>query len=134
ILRERPGSAIPSGPLRRSTTDRDSRRSVPRRADSVRTDGARRQQRVLRDRLCPRPRIMFVGINPSLTSAEVGHHFAGPGNPVWRLLAAAGLIPDAFTFADDVRLPPLGLAITNIVPRATRSAAELTPGEYEAGR
>ena len=40
----------------------------------------------------PRPRILFVGINPSLRSAEVGHHFAGPGNPFWRLLHAAGLI------------------------------------------
>lgn len=90
--------------------------------------------RVLRDRLCPRPRILFVGINPSLRSAEVGHHFASPGNPFWRLLAAAGLVPAAFAAADDVRLPALGLAITNIVPRATRAASELAPAEYAAGR
>ncbi len=81
-----------------------------------------------------RPRILFVGINPSLRSAEVDHHFAGPGNPFWRLLAAAGLVPGSFTFADDTRLPELGLALTNIVPRATRSAAEITAGEYEKGR
>ena len=91
-------------------------------------------RRVLADRLCPEPRILFVGINPSLRSAEVGHHFASPGNPFWRLLAAAGLVPDSFTYADDVRLPGLGLALTNIVPRATRSADELTPAEYAEGR
>ena len=50
----------------------------------------------LRPRLCPRPRILFVGINPSLRSAEVGHHFAGPGNPFWRLLHAAALVPEQF--------------------------------------
>ena len=45
----------------------------------------------LRDVLTPRPRMLFVGINPSLRSEEVGHHFAGPGNPFWRLLYAAGM-------------------------------------------
>jgi TDG/mug DNA glycosylase family protein len=85
-------------------------------------------------RLCARPRILFVGINPSLTSAAVGHHFAGPGNPFWRLLHAAKLVPEPLTCADDVRLPSWGLALTNIVPRATRAAAELTPDEFKRGR
>jgi TDG/mug DNA glycosylase family protein len=85
-------------------------------------------------RLCTRPRILFVGINPSLRSAEVGHHFAGPGNPFWRLLHAARLVPEPFTYEDDVRLPACGLALTNIVPRATREAAELAPAEYARGR
>lgn len=88
----------------------------------------------LADRLGPRPRILFVGINPSLRSAEVGHHFASPGNPFWRLLFAARLIPTAFTYEDDARLPSCGLALTNIVPRPTRAAAELTRAEYAAGR
>jgi len=81
-----------------------------------------------------RPRILFVGINPSLRSAELGHHFAGPGNPFWRLLHAARLVPEPLDFTGDVRLPALGLALTNIVPRATRSAAEIRPAEYAAGR
>ena len=88
----------------------------------------------LTDRLGPRPRILFVGINPSLRSAEVGHHFASPGNPFWRLLHAARLVPTAFTYEDDARLPSCGLALTNIVPRPTRAAAELTRAEYAAGR
>ena len=88
----------------------------------------------LPDRIGSRPRILFVGINPSLHSAEVGHHFASPGNPFWRLLYAARLIPAALTYQDDVRLPSYGLALTNIVPRATRAASELTRAEYAAGR
>jgi TDG/mug DNA glycosylase family protein len=85
-------------------------------------------------RLCARPKILFVGINPSLTSARVGHHFAGPGNPFWRLLHAAKLISEPFGYEDDVKLPSCGLALTNIVPRATRAASELTPDEFTAGR
>ena len=90
--------------------------------------------RRLRDRIGPRPLVLFVGINPSLASARVGHHFASPGNPFWRLLVAAGLVPAPFGFADDVRLPALGLGVTNIVPRATRAASEIRPAEYAAGR
>ena len=75
-----------------------------------------------------------MGINPSLRSAEVGHHFASPGNPFWRLLHAARLVPTALTYADDGRLIEHGLALTNIVPRATRAASELTRAEFAAGR
>ena len=85
-------------------------------------------------RLCARPRILFVGINPSLRSAAVGHHFAGPGNPFWRLLHAAKLVPEPFTYEDDVKLPAYGFALTNICPRPTRAAVELTPMEFKAGR
>jgi TDG/mug DNA glycosylase family protein len=88
----------------------------------------------LKPRLCQRPQILFVGINPSLRSAEVGHHFAGPGNPFWRLLHAAGLVPEPLTYEDDARLVEWGLALTNIVPRATREASELAPAEYARGR
>jgi TDG/mug DNA glycosylase family protein len=88
----------------------------------------------LAPRLCRRPRILFVGINPSLHSAHAGHHFAGPGNPFYRLLHAAGLVPEPMTFVDDVRLPRLGLALTNIAERATREASELTPLDYARGR
>src|ERR1043165_4616871 len=85
-------------------------------------------------RLCARAKILFVGINPSLRSAEVGHHFAGPGNPFWRLLHAGKLVDEPLTYEDDVRLPALGLALTNICSRPTRAASELRPAEFSAGR
>jgi TDG/mug DNA glycosylase family protein len=87
----------------------------------------------LEDILCDRPRILFVGINPSLTSARLGHHFAGPGTPFWRLLHAAGLVSEPLGHADDRRLPAWGLALTNLCPRATRAASELTTEEIRAG-
>jgi len=97
------------------------------------TSGAGRT-RPLPDRIGHRPRILFVGINPGLRSGALGHHFAGPGNPFWRLLHAAGLVPEPLHWADDVRLPEFGLAVTNIVPRPTREAAEIRPAEVIRGR
>src|SRR5215471_3752817 len=90
--------------------------------------------RPLPDILIPSPRILFVGINPSLRSAEVGHHFASPGNPFWKLLYAAKLVPEPLTCEQDGRLAEFGLALTNLCPRPTRSAAELTTQEMMGGR
>src|SRR5437870_221310 len=88
----------------------------------------------LRDVLIDQPRILFVGINPGLRSEALGHHFAGPGNPFWRLLRAAELVPEPLTWADDRRLAEFGLALTNLCPRATRSADELRREEFELGK
>ncbi len=93
----------------------------------------RRRPRRLPDVVAPGLRVLFVGINPSLYSAEVGHHFASPGNPFWRLLHAAGLTPEPLTAADDRRMPALGLGLTNVCARPTRSAAELEPDELRRG-
>ncbi len=88
----------------------------------------------LRDILKPRPRILFVGINPSLRSEQMGHHFASPGNPFWRLLYAARLVPEALTCEDDARLVEFDLALTSLCARATRAASELSTAEMIAGQ
>lgn len=81
-----------------------------------------------------RVRVLLVGINPGLRSAQLGHHFAGHSNRFWRLLFEAGLVDQPLTFADDRRLPEWGLGLTNLVPRPTRGIDELTDAEYSAGR
>jgi len=88
----------------------------------------------LRDIIIPNPRVLFVGINPSLRSAQVGHHFASPANPFWRLLYEAKLIPEPLTSEADRRLVEFGMAMTNLCARASRSAAELTREEIVAGK
>ena len=88
---------------------------------------------MLPDVLAPGLSVVFVGINPSLASARAGHHFAGSGNPFWRLLHASRFTPVLLRPADDARLVELGLGLTNVCPNPTRSAAELTRREYEAG-
>jgi TDG/mug DNA glycosylase family protein len=88
----------------------------------------------LRDILTPHPHVLFVGINPSLRSQQVGHHFAGPGNPFWRLLYAAHLVPEELTYSNDAKLVHYGLALTNLCARATRSASELRRDEIQQGK
>lgn len=88
---------------------------------------------ILRDIVTPRPRILFVGINPSLRSEREGHHFASPGNPFWRLLHASRLVPEELKCEDDARLVEFGLAITNVCRRATRMASELSAMELDRG-
>jgi double-stranded uracil-DNA glycosylase len=74
----------------------------------------------------PGLRVLFVGINPSLRSAEVGHHFARPGNRFWPTLHAAGFTPWRLRPEDDHELPAFGIGVTNIVDRPTRAADELS--------
>jgi TDG/mug DNA glycosylase family protein len=88
----------------------------------------------LRDRIKPGVRILFVGINPGVRSAETGHHFAGYSNRFWKLLFAAGLVPNPIVYEDDDRLPEFGFGITNICARATPGIDTLLPAEYVVGR
>jgi double-stranded uracil-DNA glycosylase len=108
-----------------------SARRVKRESDE---GGNIRWMAKLRDILKPRPRILFVGINPSIRSEQMGHHFASPGNPFWRLLYASQLVPEELTSENDRRMVEFDLAMTNLCARATRSAAELSTAEMIAGR
>ena len=88
----------------------------------------------LKDVMPPHPRLLLVGINPGLRSGAVGHHFAGNGNPFWKLLHAAKLTPRLLHYEEDQRLGELGIALTNLCARTTRTAAELTSSEIARGR
>ena len=85
------------------------------------------------DLIGPKLRILFSGINPSLYSAAVGHHFARPGNRFWPALRAAGITPRLYSPFEGARLLDLGCGITNVVDRATATAAELSMSELVAG-
>ena len=78
-------------------------------------------------------RVLLVGINPGIRSAEIGHHFAGYSNRFWKLLHESGLVPEAVGAEDDVRLPEWGLGITNLIGRPTPGIDTLRPAEYLAG-
>jgi double-stranded uracil-DNA glycosylase len=77
--------------------------------------------------------VLFVGINPSLRSAEVGHNFARPGNRFYPALHAAGFTPRQLAPEEDGTLPRYGVGITNIAARPTRAASELSDDELRAG-
>ena len=87
----------------------------------------------LTDRVGPGLRILFVGINPGVRSAVIGHHFAGYSNRFWKLLFDAGLTPVLLKAEDDGRLPEWGFGITNLVPRPTPGIDTLRTDEYGKG-
>lgn len=77
--------------------------------------------------------VLFVGINPSLYSAAVGHHFARPGNRFWPALHRSGFTPRQWSPEEDRSGPSYGFGLTNMVDRATARADELDPAELVAG-
>jgi double-stranded uracil-DNA glycosylase len=85
------------------------------------------------------PRLVFVGINPGLWTAATGTHFAHPGNRFYPALHRAGITDHeldrvaGLSDADRRQLTDRGIAITNLVPRATAKASELTREELRAG-
>ncbi len=78
--------------------------------------------------------MLFCGINPGLYSAATRHHFARPGNRFWLALHAGGFTDRVLAPWEEHLLLPSGYGITNLVPRATAAAAELTPAEFVVGR
>ncbi|HEX5387675.1 MAG TPA: G/U mismatch-specific DNA glycosylase [Gemmatimonadales bacterium] len=89
--------------------------------------------RTIDDLLAPDLAILFCGINPGLYSGATGHHFARPGNRFWPALHAAGFTPRVLHPSEEKQLLELGYGITNLVSRATATAAELGDDELKAG-
>jgi len=83
--------------------------------------------------LAPGLTLLFVGINPSLRSAEVGHHFARPGNRFYPALFAAGITPRLLRPEEDATLLEYGIGVTNIADRPSRAADELSREELRHG-
>jgi TDG/mug DNA glycosylase family protein len=89
--------------------------------------------RKVRDVIAPDLHVLFCGINPGLWTAYTGHHFAGPGNRFWKALHLGGFTPRVLAPSEKRELLQWGLGITNVVMRATATAAELEAHEYGAG-
>jgi double-stranded uracil-DNA glycosylase len=76
--------------------------------------------------------ILFCGINPGMSAAATGHHFAGRGNRFWRVLHLAGFTPELLRPENDRRLLEYGYGLTTAVSRPTARADELSRPEIEA--
>ncbi len=85
------------------------------------------------DLLRPGLDLVFCGYKPSLRSGLSGHHYAHPGNRFWRVLYAAGVTERLYEPEEDEALLDLGIGFTNLCPRPTRRADELTREEVRAG-
>ncbi|HZM91063.1 MAG TPA: G/U mismatch-specific DNA glycosylase [Blastocatellia bacterium] len=100
----------------------------PTKDDLLRAKG-----KTVPDVISPELRVLFCGINPGLYSAAVGHHFARPGNRFWPALFSSGFTHRLLSPFEEHDLLDLGYGITNLVNRATASAAELSADEFTKG-
>ncbi|MBW8482339.1 G/U mismatch-specific DNA glycosylase [Actinomadura parmotrematis] len=94
------------------------------------------RDRVIPDLLPPEGtpfRVLFCGINPGLYSGATGHHFARPGNRFWPALHRSGFTQRQYAPAEQDLLGARGLGITNLAPRTTARADELTAEELREG-
>jgi TDG/mug DNA glycosylase family protein len=89
--------------------------------------------RTIPDLVGPDLRVLLVGINPGLMSAAIGHHFGNPANRLWPVLHQAGFTPRRLHPTESPELLRYGIGITNLVARATATAAELSAAEIRAG-
>ena len=89
--------------------------------------------KTLPDVIAPDLRVLFCGINPGLYTAAVGHHFARPGNRFWPALHRSGFTERLLSAFEERELLRSGIGISNVVPHATASAAELTRDDFVAG-
>jgi len=89
--------------------------------------------KTLPDVIAANLRVLFCGINPGLYTAAVGHHFARPGNRFWPALHKSGFTDRLLSPFEERELLESGIGISNVVPHATASAAELTKEDFIAG-
>jgi double-stranded uracil-DNA glycosylase len=85
------------------------------------------------DLAAPDLRVLFCGINPGLYTAAIGHHFGRPGNRFWKVLHLAGFTDRQLSPFEERRLLDASIGVTNLVPRATAAASELSPAELRQG-
>src|SRR3954467_14063245 len=82
------------------------------------------KDKTLPDVIAPDLKVLFVGINPGLYTAAIGHHFGRPGNRFWPAMFAGGFTPRLFLPWERDELLEHGYGITNMVSRATAQADE----------
>lgn len=78
-------------------------------------------------------RVVFCGINPGLSSAHKGVHFANANNRFWKIIHLAGFTAQQLQPEEEQRLLETGCGITMLVTRPTTEASELSLAEYRQG-
>ena len=76
--------------------------------------------------------VVFCGINPGLSAAALGHHFAGRGNRFWRVIHLAGFTPEIIQPVSDRAILQHRCGLTTLVERPTARADQVLAAEFVA--
>ena len=88
------------------------------------------EMKTLPDYLAPGLDIVFVGLNPGLYSARVGHYFAAPRNRFWAAVNRSGLLARPLEASSDHEALEQGFGFTDVVKRPSSGASELRAADY----
>ncbi|MGE3076717.1 MAG: mismatch-specific DNA-glycosylase [Dehalococcoidia bacterium] len=84
--------------------------------------------------LRPRLRVVFIGYNPAIYSAEAGHYYARSGNRFWVQLSESGIAGREVRPEDDqLLMEEAGIGFTDLCCRPTVRAEHLTREEIAEG-
>ncbi len=87
----------------------------------------------LPDYLRPGLKLVFIGLNPGLYSAQQGKYFARKTNRFWPAMSAAQFLDMPVGPGDEKILFEKGIGFTDIVKRASGQIDELTSEEIRTG-
>ncbi|KAH6669281.1 G/U mismatch-specific uracil DNA glycosylase [Halenospora varia] len=77
--------------------------------------------------------LIFIGLNPGITTSTSGHAYAHPSNLFYKLLHSSGITARRLRPEEDGTLPAdWQCGFTNIVPRPTKNGSELSKVEMDA--
>ena len=77
---------------------------------------------------------LFVGVNPGVRSARIGHYYAGHSNYFWKLLFNSGIWPRRITTEDDDNVAAGGFGFTDTCKRPTPGTGALKKIDFAASR
>jgi double-stranded uracil-DNA glycosylase len=86
----------------------------------------------LPDIIAGRLKVLFCGINPGMSAAATGHHFAGRSNRFWRVIHLAGFTSKELLPENDRTILEYGCGLTTVVKRPTARADQLSSMEFTA--
>ena len=77
--------------------------------------------------------LVFVGLNPGLHSARVGHYFASPRNRFWRAVNQAGVFDPPLDADTDYLALEQRVGFTDVVKRPSSGASDLRAADFRQG-
>ena len=88
---------------------------------------------MIKDILTEGLQVVFCGINPGLSTAHHGYHFANSNNRFWKVIHLAGFTARQLRPEEEQHLLDTGCGITRLVDRPTVEASELARAELRQG-
>lgn len=74
--------------------------------------------------------LVFVGLNPGLTSVRQGRYFASPRNRFWKAANAAGIFNPPLDASTDDEALDQGIGFTDVVKRPSSGASDLRAADF----